>query len=128
MSNNVIALPKTERFAVYCGELNLDGELKGKNRIGSAYMKPGAKKFRLKLWLMSDISYFVAPDDKDPKKYVVLIPDQYRLPNGELRTSWHRIGVGEVTGTYIKIRIHLIATEIFLSMFPDSTRANEIAA
>ncbi len=127
MTDNVIHIKKaeqkyeqkSERFGVITGELSSTGELNQKDRIGSAYMKRGTKKFRLKLWLMGEASYFVMPDNKDPRKYTIVIPDQYRFTNGESKTNWHRVGIGEVAGTYIRLKIHLLSEDVFLSMFPD---------
>ena len=127
MTDNVIHIKKTEqkheqkseRFGVYRGELNHTGELTQKERIGSAYMKRGTKKFRLKLWFMGETSYFVLPDNKDPRKYTIVIPSEYRFSNGESKTNWHRVGVGETAGTYLRLNIYLLSEDIFLSMFPD---------
>ncbi len=119
MNENVIPLEKTERFGVYRGALSSAGELTQKERIGSAYMKRGTKKFRLKLWLFDETSYFVLPDSKDPKKYSIVIPSEYRFANGEIKTNWHRVGVGEVAGTYLRLNVYLLSEHIFLSMFPD---------
>ncbi len=126
MTDNVIQIkkaePRPERFGVFVGKLNPTGELEQKERIGSAYTKRDSKKFRIKLWLMGNVSYFLTPSDKDPRRYYVLIPESYRLPTSQMRTNWHRVGMGEVAGTYIKIRIYLFAEDIYLSMFPDSFR------
>ena len=125
MSENVIPFTKTDRFSVYRAELGASGEVIEREKVGQAFMKKGAKKFRLKLWLMAGVSYFVAPDDWDDKKYVVLIPDEYKTPTGEMRTTWHRIGHGEVVGSFIKLRIHLLSEDIYLCLFPDKPRAQE---
>lgn len=123
MTDNVIQLKsydqRSERFGVFTGEISSTCELNHKERIGSAYMKRGAKKFRLKLWLMGETSYFVFADNKDQRKYTIVIPDKYRFANGETKTNWHRVGFGEVAGTYIKLKIYLLSEDIFLSMFPD---------
>ncbi len=131
MNNNVIPMKdtdqnhdhkiesKTERFGVFTGELSAIGELKEKERIGSAYMKRGTKQFRLKLWLMNDTSYFVVTDHKDQSKYRIVIPEEFRFSNGETKTRWHQVGDGEVAGTYLKLKIYLLTEEFFLSMFPD---------
>ncbi len=110
---------KTERFGVYLGEIDPMGELKEKERIGSAYMKRGTNQFRLKLWLMNGTSYFVVTDLKDQSKYRIVIPEEFQFSNGESKTRWHQVGEGEVAGTYIKLKIYLLAEEFFLSMFPD---------
>ena len=110
---------KFERFGVFRGE-STPGEVKQKERVGSAFIKRGTKKFRVKLWLLPDVSYFVLPDKNDPRKYTVLIPESYQNSNGETRTSWRRVGRGQVCGTYIKIKIFLLSGELYLSMFPDT--------
>ncbi len=123
MNNNVIEMnqnnKKTERFGVFLGELNSTGELKEKERIGSAYMKRGTKQFRLKLWLMNGTSYFIVTDFKDQSKYRIVVPEEFHFSDGGAKTRWHQVGEGTVSGTYIKLKIYLLAEDFFLSMFPD---------
>jgi len=128
MNENVIPLKKTDLFSVYTAAVSPTGEIREKEMVGSAFMRKGDKKFRLKLWLMWGISYFLVPEDNDSNKYVVLIPEEYPLPNGEIRTRWNRIGYGEVAGNFIKIRIHLFSEDLFLCLFPSNNRTDEPSA
>lgn len=125
MNNNVIPFRKSNRFTVYRGQTVSNGEVLKQEKVGFAFMKPGAKRFRLKLWLMAGVSYFVCPEDNDPSKYTVIALEEYRTPTGETRTSWNRIGHGEVAGSFLRLKIHLLAEDVYLCLFPENSRPHE---
>lgn len=124
-SNNVYPLRKTDKFGVYLGFATSDGEIQEGESAGIAYLKPGSKKFRLKLWAWPNNSYFVIPSDKDPTKYDVLSLEEYTTPDGVAKSVWHRIGYGNLAGNLIAIRIQLISDSLYLSLFPDEPQAEE---
>ena len=122
---NVIPIRKSDRFGVYMGEITSSGEVIEGESVGIAFLKNGSKNFRLKLFVFPNIQYFVVPDKKDDTKYLVLSLEEYSLPNGEVRTSWNRIGEGRLVGSFIALRIQLLPENIFLCLFPDKTEAQE---
>ncbi len=124
-SNNVFPLRKSEHFGVYVGEITSSGEVIEGESVGIAFMKDGSKKFRLKLFVFPGTQYFVVPDNRDNTKYLVLSLEEYELPNGEIRTNWNRIGDGRLVGSFIAIRIPLLAENIFLCLFPDKSEPQE---
>lgn len=124
---NVVPIRRTDRFGVYIGEITSSGEVIEGESVGIAFLKNGSKKFRLKLFVFPNHSYFVVPDDKDNAKYVVLSLEEYQLPTGEMRTHWNRIGEGRLNGSFIVLRMQLIPDNIYLCLFPDKTEAAEDA-
>ena len=122
---NVIPIRKSDRFGVYLGEITSGGEVVEGESVGIAYLKPGSKKFRLKLFVFPSHQYFIVPDDKDDTKYVVLSLEEYQLPTGETRTSWNRIGNGRLLGSFIVLRIQLLPENIFLCLFPEKSEPQE---
>lgn len=119
MNDNIIPIRKASKFGVYLGDVTPSGEIVEGESVGVAYLKPGSKNFRLKLWVMPSHQYFIMPDEKDEKKYVVLSLEEYKLPNGEIKASWGRVGYGNLVGAFIAIRIQLLSEQIFLCLFPD---------
>ncbi|MGE3386022.1 MAG: hypothetical protein AB7K41_04775 [Bdellovibrionales bacterium] len=122
---NVIPIRKSDSFGVYLGEITSGGEVVEGECVGIAYLKPGSKKFRLKLFVFPSHQYFIMPDDKDDTKYVVLSLEEYQLPTGETRTSWNRIGNGRLLGSFIVLRIQLLPENIFLCLFPEKNEPQE---
>lgn len=123
--SNVVPIRKTEKFGVYTGEITSSGEVIEGESVGVAFLKTGSKKFRLKLFTLPNHQYFVVPDDRDDTKYIVLSLEEYQLPSGEMKSSWNRIGEGKLAGSFIALRIQLIAENIFLCLFPDKSEGME---
>jgi hypothetical protein len=116
---------KSDRFGVYQGEITSSGEVVEGESVGVAFLKPGSKKFRLKLFVFPSHQYFIVPDDRDDTKYVVLSLEEYQLPTGETRTSWNRIGNGRLLGSFIVLRMQLLPENIFLCLFPEKSEPQE---
>ncbi|HEY8270661.1 MAG TPA: hypothetical protein VIG33_07205 [Pseudobdellovibrionaceae bacterium] len=125
MFNNVIPIRKNDRFGVFLGSVTSSGEVVESTRVGTAYLKPGSKTFRLKLWVFPNNQYFVAPHDQDPTKYVVLSLDEFQTPQGEVRSFWNPIGEGRLVGSFIKLSIYLFSEDVFLCLFPENYEAKE---
>jgi len=101
--NNIIPIRKTDHFGVYTGEVTPSGEIIEGESVGIAFMKSGSQKFRLKLFVFPNQQYFIAPNDQDDTKYVVLSLEQYQLPTGKLRYHWNQIGEGSLVGSFMLI-------------------------
>lgn len=125
MKDNIIPIRKSDKFGVYLGDVTDSGEIVEGESVGIAFLKPGSKKFRLKLWVLPSHQYFVVPDDKDDRKYIVLSLEEYALPTGETKTSWNRIGYGNLVGNFIAIRIQLLSEQMFLCLFPEKSEPVE---
>ena len=122
---NVIPIRKSDRFGVYLGDVTSSGEVIEGESVGIAFLKSGSQKFRLKLFVFPGQQYFIVPDKKNETKYVVLSLEEYRNQNGEVRTSWNRIGEGRLVGSFIALRIQLLPENIFLCLFPDKSEPQE---
>lgn len=122
---NVVPLKKSGRFGVYLGEVTSTGEVIEGESVGIAFLKNGSDKFRLKLFVFPNNQYFVVPAAQDDTKYLVLSFEEYELSTGEIRTSWNRVGEGQLVGGFIALRMHLLAERIFLCLFPHKTLAAE---
>ncbi len=125
MNDNVISIRKTDRFGLFKGRIESNGEVVDREQIGFAYIKPGARMFRLKLWMFSREQYFLATDE-DPSRYTILSLEEY-IVNQEARKSWNRIGSGKLVGTFIHLKFHLLYDDVFLCLFPESVEAANAA-
>lgn len=124
-NDNVIPIRKSDHFGVYLGEVASSGEIIEGESVGVAFLKPGSRKFRLKLFTMPSHQYFIVPDDTDDTKYIVLSLEEYQTSIGETRTSWNRIGNGRLAGSFIALRIQLLPENIFLCLFPQKPEVLE---
>ena len=125
MNDNVIPIKKSDRFGVYRAHVTDCGEIVEQEQLGFAFIKPGSRMFRLKLWMFPQEQYFIAAQENDPTKYVVLALDEYQTNGGETRTYWNRIGAGELQGCFIRLKLTLLNEEVFVSLFPEKEEAKE---
>ena len=125
-ANNVFPIRKADRFGVYLCEVTSNGEVIEGESVGIAFMKDGSNKFRLKLFVFPENQYFVVPDRTGTTNFLVLSLEEYVLPNGEVRKSWNRIGDGRLNGKFIALRIQLLPQNIFLCVFGDETKTQEV--
>ncbi len=123
---NLLQFRKTDRFALSMGQINEYGDVTETDRIGTAFMKPGAKLFRIKLWAFPNVQYFLARDRSKPDVYNVLALDEYKTPAGDMRSNWNQIGSGQALGSFIKFRIHPFQADLFLCLFPEEPVAQEV--
>lgn len=121
MTDNVVPIRKTERYGLFKGRVEND-EIIETDQLGFAYIKPGAKMFRLRFWMLPKENYFLAEDEKNPTKYTILSLDEYQLANGENRTSWNQIGKGTLSGNFIRLNFYLLSEEVYLSLYPLKTK------
>jgi hypothetical protein len=120
MHENIVPIRKTDRFGLFKGTIEENGEVVENEQVGFAYIKPGSKMFRLRLWMLTREQYFLAPHDQDASRYDILSLEEYTV-NNEPRKSWHKIGEGEIFGVFIRLKFHLLGEDIFLSLFPEAT-------
>lgn len=126
--SNVIPFKKTDRFVLCRGTMGPNDELIEYEQVGVAYLKPGAKTFRVKLWMFPQQSYFLAPESEASTAYTLLSLEEYQSQLNEKKTSWQKIGVGEYVGLHIKMRFHLLTEEVYLCLFPDEKQTEEFYA
>lgn len=125
MNENVVPIRKSDRFGLFTGRIE-NGEVVEREQVGFAYIKPGSRMFRLKLWMYVREQYFLATNDSDPTRYEILSLDDY-LVEQEVRKSWHKIGAGELVGSFIQLKFHLLDEDIFLCLFPEKAEAAHAA-
>ncbi|MBL7545117.1 MAG: hypothetical protein JNL11_14970 [Bdellovibrionaceae bacterium] len=123
--NNVISIRKTDRFTLCTGKLHKDGSIEEIHKIGNAYLKPGAKTFRLKFWMHPRESYFLSRDHDSDLIYTILSVEEYLGPNLEPKTTWREIGKGYVMGNYIRLEFYTMKDEVYLSLFPEKFESKE---
>ena len=121
---NVIPIRKVDRFYLVHGEAK-DGRFIERERVGLAYLKPGSSVFRLRLWMFPKGEYFLAREEGDQVSYLALCRDEYQV-GGNVKSQWHKVGIGEVQGNFIRIRFHLLAEDIYLCLFPAEMKAEEV--
>ncbi len=106
MHDNVIPFKKYERYQLSLAAVTHDCEVIERDQVGFAFLKPGAKAFRLKLWALPNVTYFLVQDEsKSLEYYQVLAIEKYQAANGEVKTNWNKVGTGILVGNFIMIKI-----------------------
>lgn len=128
MKDNIIPFRKYDRFTMTRGSVSSNGEVIEKEPIGFAFLKPGSKMFRLKIWAYPNVSYFLTQDEKSElDQYQVLALEEYHSSNGELKSNWNKVGQGHLVGNFIQFKIQFFADDIFLCLFPQNEKEESIA-
>lgn len=121
---------KTDRFKIFVGNLDQDGQVVEKDQAGFAYQKQGSMAFRMKLWMYLTHPYFLVPTKADQTKYYIYSIDEYLSKNNEKNSFWNKVGSAELYGNYLKIDFHLLEKTLFMSLFAevDEPQGYEVAA
>ena len=129
MDNKIIPLDagpqRYDSFNIFVGQIDEQNQIVEEDRVGIAFLRGKSKVFSLRLWMFDSQKYFVAPNDDDPVKYDVLSLEEYTTRDGVEKSHWHKVGVGQYFGNYIKLRFHLIDRELYLSLFPINRKKDE---
>lgn len=126
MNENIIPFRKYDRFKLTRGLVSPKGEVFEEDQVGFAFLKPGSKMFRLKIWAHPLNNYFLTQDEKSPlDDYQVLAIEEYKTQNGEIKSNWNKVGQGQLVGNFIKINIQFFAEHIFLCLFPEKAKEEE---
>lgn len=126
--SNVIPIKKTDRFALCRGKMGPDEELLEYEKVGVAYLKPGSKTFRVKLYMFPHQPYFLTPENETSTKFTLLSLEEFQSSSNEKKASWQKVGDGEFVGLHIKMKFHLLSEDVFLCLFPYETQAEEFYA
>ena len=121
MSENVISINQkynADKYPVFLGVVDETGQVFEKEQVGLTFLKPNSKAFRLKLWMFSNNTYFLIPDQLDQTKYTVFSVEEYITAGHEQKSFWNKVGEADLFGNYLKIRLHLFTVELFMSLFP----------
>ena len=121
MNENILPFKKSERFEVYRAEVLKTGEVVEREQLGLAFLKSGARMFRLDLWMFPNEQYFMAANE-DRTKYRVLCPNEYVGREGS-KTHWNEVGTGRVSGSFIKLKLHLLEQEILVCLYPSKAKS-----
>ena len=119
MNDNVVSLKKSDRFGVYRAGSLPSGELVEKEQLGLAFLRPGAKMFRLNLWMFPREQYFIAVNE-DRSAYKVL------CPNDGLTTHWNEVGSGRISGSFIRLKLYLLDQVVLVCLFPKVAKSEVI--
>lgn len=126
MSENIIPFKKYDRFKLIRAHVSPRGEIIEEDQVGFAFLKPGSKRFRIKLWTHPLNNYFLVQDERSNlDEYQVLSIEEYKTQNGELKTNWNKVGQGRLIGSFIKFNIQFFVEDIFLCLFPEKTNYEE---
>lgn len=121
--NNVIPIKRADQFILCRGTMGPDEELIEYEQVGIAYLKPGAKTFRVKLWMFPSQQYFLTPENEKSTEYTVLSLEEFQSQSNEKKSSWQKVGKGEFVGLHIKMKFHLLSEEVYLCLYPDEKQA-----
>ncbi|QDK44682.1 hypothetical protein B9G69_004725 [Bdellovibrio sp. SKB1291214] len=127
-NQNVIPLKKLDKFALCRGTMGPDDELIEYEQVGVAYLKPGSKTFRIKLWMFPNEQYFLSPSNDKSTAYKILSLEEFESQLKEKKASWQCIGKGDFVGLHIRMKFNLLSEEVFLCLFPDEKQAEEFYA
>lgn len=126
MYEKIIPFRKYDRYPLTRGFRNHDGQVIEKDAVGFAFLKPGSKMFRLKIWVFPQENYFLAQSEAGTlTQYQVLALEEYQASDGETKTNWNKVGEGSLVGNLIHIRIQFFADDIFLCLFPENPDAKD---
>src|SRR4051812_18300449 len=125
-TDKVVSMRKSDRFYLCKGNPTDSGYVIENERVGVAYLKPASSMFRLRLWMFPKGEYFLAREEGNHFHYVALCRDEYEAASQSQKNQWHKIGVGEVIGNFIRIRFHLFPDDIYLCLFPKTSKMDEI--
>lgn len=122
--DNVIQLQpnfrqRTEKYFVYLGEISPYGEIQEKAAVGVGLQKEGSSNFRLKLWMFHKTPYLIVPVKTDRTRYDIYSVEDHPH-NRELKSFWNKIGEGRLCGNYLKLSLHLLGQDLFMSLFPSN--------
>lgn len=126
--SNVIPLKKTDKFFLVRGTMGVDEELVEYEKVGVAYLKPGAKTFRVKLWMFPTTQYFLTREHESSVKYVILSLEEFKSQTHETKASWQKVGEGEFVGLHIKMKFQLLSEAVYLCLYPDEKQTEEFYA
>ncbi len=123
MNENVIALanegrPKREKYFVYLGEMSSYGEILEKETVGIAFQREGSISFRMKLWMFYKTPYVLVPVKDDRTKYIVYSVED-SSSDERVKGFWNKVGVAELCGNYLKVKLYLLPENLFLSLFSE---------
>jgi hypothetical protein len=124
-NDNIIPIRKSDRFFICKGTVAETGEFIERERVGVAYLKPASSMFRLRLWMFPKGEFFLAREEGEHIHYLALCLDDYEVAGQGQRNQWHKIGVGEVIGNFIRIRFHLFPDDFYLCLFPKGSKTEE---
>lgn len=127
-NQNVIPIKKIDKFALCRGTMGPDDELIEYEQVGLAYLKPGSKTFRIKLWMLPKEQYFLSPIDDRSVSYTILSLEEFQTLQNEKKASWQKVGKAELVGLHIKLNFSLLNEDIYLCLFPDESQAEEFYA
>ncbi len=128
MKDNVIQLTKdfrqkVEKHFVYLGKMSSYGEVEEREAVGIAFQRDGSSQFRMKLWMFHKTPYFLIPAKDDRTKYIVYAVDDHPQ-NKELKSFWNKVGVANLCGNYLKVKLYLLQEDLFLSLFSSNQPNN----
>jgi len=126
--SNVIPIKKADKFFLVRGTMGADEELIEYEKVGIAYLKPGAKTFRIKLWMFPHNQYFLTRETESTSSYVILSLEEFKSQAQEAKNIWQKVGVGEFVGLHIKMKFHLLSEDVYLCLFPDEKQYEEFYA
>lgn len=124
-NENVIPMRKADKFYLSKSHVSKNGDLTEGERVGVAYLKPGSNTFRLRLWMFPHGEYFLAREQGNHDHYLALCREEFQVADGT-KNQWHKIGVAEVVGNFIRIRFHLLSEDIYLCLFPNGSKVEEV--
>lgn len=121
MQENVIPLKpnfrqRTDKYFVYLGEASAYGEVLEKEAVGIAFQREGTSNFRMKLWMFHKTPYFIIPAKDDRTKYIIYSVEDHPH-NKELKGFWNKVGVATLCGNYLKVKLHLLEQDLYMSLF-----------
>jgi hypothetical protein len=126
MNENIIPIRKADQFFLCRGRVDETGQVIELERVGMAYLKPTSAMFRLRLWMFPKGEFFLAREDGDHFRYVALCREEYEIAGQGQKNQWHKIGVGEVLGHFVRIRFHLLSDDVYLCLFPKGSVSGEV--
>ena len=114
-------LPPFYRFEVFQGTKNKSGKIRKWKVVGMAYLKPGDKKYGIRLFTFTDSRFFLTPDPNDSSVYQIFTAIPNNTKNAKHKFLWNAVGKGKVNTLQgvIELRFDLFIPPIYLNIFPE---------
>lgn len=120
---DILPARKSKIYGVYMGLLDEFGHPNEGESVGLVYEREDQKKFRLKLFMFPNQSYFISADKEYPSHFAVLSMEEYTDAKGEAKTYWNKVGSGKLEFGNLQFSLQLFPTlNFYIPLFPEENK------
>lgn len=125
--DQVLPFKNSKVLGVYIGVLDEFGNPFEGESVGLAFVRENRKKYRLKLFMFPQQSYFVSVDRDNPARLNILSVEDYKDNQGVEKTNWNTIGSGKLEFGNIQFSLQLYPTlNFYIPLFPNENEVETL--